>query len=306
MKIIYMGTPDFAVLPLENLIKHHDVCAVFTQPDKQKGRGMKLLSPPVKTIAEKHNIMVFQPQTLKSPEIINIIKDLTPDCIVVAAYGQILPSEILQIPKFGCVNIHASILPKFRGASPIQTAILHGIDETGITTMQMSEGLDTGDILEVATCKITDDDNYQTLHDKLKTIGADLIAKTLTGLENVTITPLKQDDSQSSYAPLITKDMAKLNFANPANTIHNQIRGLFKAPGAFAFLVDKRLKIHRAKLTDNFAEELPGTLIRRDDKLYVACKDYLLELLDLQLEGSRALSADDFIRGQNIINKILN
>lgn len=306
MKIIYMGTPDFAVNALKELIENHEVCAVFTQPDRQKGRGMKMLPPPVKIMAQAHNLQVFQPQTLKSTEIVKLIKDFAPDCIVVAAYGQILPLEILQIPKYGCVNIHASILPKFRGASPIQSAIMQGETETGITTMLMNEGLDTGDILESMTCKIADDDNYQTLHDKLKQIGADLILSTLTGLENRTIKPIVQNDSLATYAPLITKNMAKIDFAKSAKTIHNQIRGLYKTPGAFAFFDDKRLKIHCAKPATIAVDEVVGKIILQNDKLFVACDDFLLEIIELQLEGSRALTAAEFIRGQGEINnKIL-
>lgn len=305
MKIIYMGTPLFAVDALESLANEHDVCAVFTQPDRQKGRGMKMLPPPVKTTALKRNIEVFQPQTLRCDEIIETIKNFTPDCIVVAAYGQILPKEVLQIPRFGCVNIHASVLPKFRGASPIQTAILHGETESGITTMLMNEGLDTGDILEISTCKITDDDNYQTLHDKLKAIGAKLVLSTLEKLESRTAIPIPQDNSQASYAGLISKNMAKIDFTRTAQAVHNQVRGLYKSPGAFALLGEKRLKIHHAKSTTTSTQKTPGTLVLQENKLFVACGDFLLEIFELQLEGSRALTAAEFMRGQGKINNNL-
>lgn len=223
-----MGTPDFAVVSLENLINtgKHQIEGVFTQPDKPKGRGYTVTFSPVKDCAISHNIPVYQPETLKDGKAFEIIKELKPDVIVVAAYGKILPKEILDFPKYGCVNVHGSLLPKYRGAAPIQWSVLNGEKETGVTTMYMSEGLDTGDMLLKESTEIGENETAGHLFDRISEMGAELICKTLDALEKGEITPVKQDDALSSYSPMLSKKICPIDWSKSAKEVHNKIRGL--------------------------------------------------------------------------------
>ena len=303
MRIIYMGTPDFAVATLEALVgSEHEVAAVFTQPDKPKGRGMKLTPPPVKELALKHGIKVFQPQSLKkdADEYINAIKELAPDVIVVAAYGKILPKEILDIPRYGCVNVHGSLLPKYRGAAPIQWAVLNGDEVTGITTMLMSEGLDTGDILLKSETKIGENETAAELFDRLSVMGAELLLDTLNRLKDGDITPTAQDEENASYAKMLSKDMCSIDFSKDAYSVHKQICGLSDWPCATTELFGKRLKVYRSEVTDIDTRDIPNGSIIDEKRFVVACADKAVRLVTVQQEGLRKMDSEDFLRGRRI------
>ena len=231
MKVLFMGTPDFAVACLESLIDaNYDVCAVFTQPDKPRGRKMVLTPPDVKVCALEHDLPVYQPNTLKDGKALEIIKDYAPDVIVVAAYGKILPKEIIDYPKYGCINVHGSILPKYRGAAPIQWSVINGDKETGVTTMLMNEGLDTGDMLLVSKTPISIDDTASSVFDRLAKIGGELLIQTLEKAHRGELEPIKQDDSLSTYAPMLDKNISEIDWSKDALTVHNLIRGLYSWP----------------------------------------------------------------------------
>ena len=292
-----MGTPEFAVPAAEAIYKAgHKVLAVFTQPDKAKGRSGKLVFPPVKEWAVSNKIDVYQPVKLRDQENVSLIKKLAPDVIVVAAYGQILSKEILDIPKYGCVNIHASILPKYRGAAPIARAILDGETET---TMQMAEGLDTGDILEVAKTAIEDTDNADTLEIKLARSGAGLILSTLNGLENGSITPVKQDDAKSTYAAKLSKEMGLMDFTKPAVELERLIRGLYPWPCAYTKIAEKSVKIYEATVSE--ATGNPGEVIEVTKKSFtVACGEGSLVIRSLQPEGKGRMDAAAYLNGNKL------
>lgn len=298
MNIVFMGTPDFAVPCLNQLIEeHYNISCVFSQPDKPKGRGNKLASPPVKLAAEQAGIQVVQPHSLKDDAILEHLKSLRPDFIVVVAYGKILPPEILAIPRFGCVNIHASLLPLYRGAAPIQWAIMRGETVTGITSMLMDKGLDTGDILLREETVIGFNETAGDLFKRLSEIGADVLIKTLTGLFNATLLPVTQDDSQATYAPPISKQQCRINWSLPAFEIHNLIRGISPFLSAYTELNAKRLKILSAYPAANLSGN-PGQVIQSDTRLIVACgEESALELLTVQAEGKNPLPVADFLRG---------
>ncbi|MBQ5314700.1 MAG: methionyl-tRNA formyltransferase, partial [Oscillospiraceae bacterium] len=253
MNIVFMGTPDFAVPCLKALIdSDNKVTGVFTQPDKPKGRGYKLTPPPVKVLAEENNIPVFQPTSLKKGEdaenALKTLKELSPDLIVVVAYGKILPKEVLDVPKLYCMNVHASLLPKYRGAGPIQWSVLNGEKETGVTTMLMAEGLDTGDMLMKKSTEIGENETASELHDRLSLIGAELLIETIDAIKQGNVTPVKQNDDESSYSPMLTKDMCPVDFNKTAREIHNQIRGLSDWPCATAIMGEKRIKIYKSHI----------------------------------------------------------
>lgn len=293
-----MGTPDFAVPSLKKLIaSNHTVQAVFTQPDKPKGRKMILTPPEVKVCALENNIKVYQPNTLKDGEALEIIKSYNPDVIVVAAYGKLLPKEILDYPKYGCINIHGSLLPKYRGAAPIQRAVLDGEKETGITTMQMAEGLDTGDMLLVYKTEIKEDETSGELFDRLALAGADLLLDTLTAVENGEVTPIKQDDKKATYAKMIDKLMCPIDFTKPAQNVHNQIRGLKPWPVATAVINGKKLKIHKTKLSNKNGE--PGEVVSLSP-LTVACGENSVEILELQPEGKKVMDSKAYLAGNKV------
>ena len=275
MKIVFMGTPDFAVPSLRSILDAgHTVAGVFTQPDKPKGRGHAVAPPPVKQLALEKQISVFQPKTLRTAEAGDQIRSLSPDLIIVVAYGKILPPEILQIPPRGCVNVHASLLPKYRGAGPIQWSILNGETVTGITTMYMGEGLDTGDILLQRETPVMENETAGELHDRLSEIGAELLIETLVQMEQGRLTSVPQDDKKATYAPMLTKDLSPLDFSFPATKVHNQIRGLSPWPCAQTQLGGKRLKIYKSKIvhTIDAGHGVYGCII--DEKNFiVACGD---------------------------------
>lgn len=298
MNVVYMGTPEFAVPPLEAIINAgHNVTGVFTQPDKPKGRGYVLTPPPVKECALKNNIEVYQPSSMKNGEALKILKELNPDIIVVVAFGKILPKEILDLPKYGCVNVHASLLPKYRGAGPIQWCVLDGEKVTGVTTMQMAEGLDTGDMLLKAETEIGEDETAGELHDRLSQLGAKLAVDTISAIENGSVTPQKQDDSLSNYAPMLTKELCKIDWNKSAQEIHNQVRGLNPWPVATASVNGKRVKIFSTTLSDK--NGCAGNVIC-ENPLTVACGKGSVVINELQLEGKKRMNSQDFVRGYRI------
>ena len=301
MNVVFMGTPDFAVKTLESVAKEHNIIGVFTQTDKLVGRKQILTPPPVKVKALALGVPVYQPNTLRDGAAFEIIKELAPDVIVVAAYGKFLPKEILDFPKFGCINVHASLLPRLRGASPIQWSIVTGEKETGITTMYMDEGMDTGDMLEKSVTAISDDDNFESLHDRLALMGADLISSTLVKLEKGEIQRIKQDESLSTYAPIIKKEMGKIDFSKTANEIRNLIRGFDPWPSAFTFVNGKRLKVMSATVLDIKTDAECASVISTDDGICVACGENTVLRFDrVQLEGSKAMTSAELLRGHNL------
>ena len=301
MDIVFMGTPEFAVPCLERLISDgHNVKGVFTQPDKPKGRGHKMQFPPVKECAVQNNIPVFQPLKMRNGEAMAILEELKPELIIVVAYGKILPEEILSFPKYGCVNMHASLLPKYRGAAPIQWCVLNGEKESGVTAMQMNAGLDTGDMLYSESVKIGENDTAGELHDKLSAIGADVMAKTIEMIIKGELKPVKQDDSLSNYAPMLSKDLCPINWNDSASEVHNKVRGLSPWPVATAVLNGKTIKIHRTELCGAVKGDC-GEVVKSDKELIVACGDSNgVRIVTLQAEGKKAMPASDFLRGNPI------
>lgn len=303
MRIVFMGTPVFAQSALEALIAAgYEVCAVFTQPDKPKNRGKQVQMTPVKECALSHGIAVYQPQSLRRGEdaqqVLSTLRELSPECIVVAAYGQILPKEVLDLPKYGCINIHASLLPRYRGAAPIQRAIQNGETETGITTMYMAEGLDTGDMIMKSVTPITPEMTGSELHDILAAQGAQLIVKTLEALENGTAQRVPQQ-GESCYASMISKEELKLDFTKPAGVVHNFIRAMSSAPCAYTTLDGKRLKVYGARLGGQ-AQGAAGT-IADPARFAVVCGDgRCVELCDIQLEGAKRMPLEAFLRGKKL------
>lgn len=295
-----MGTPDFAVGALEALIKAgHEITAVVTQPDKPKGRSKELQFPPVKECAVRHGIPVFQPKKIKTPENIEKLKKYPADIYIVAAFGQILSQEILDIPEFGCLNIHASLLPKYRGASPIQRVIIDGEKKTGVTIMQMNAGLDTGDMLYKKEVDISDEDTFETLHDKLMVVGGEAVTEALELLERGELVPEKQDDSLSCYASLIKKEMGELDFNNKtAQELDRLVRGMNPWPSAYTYFRGKQLKIWKAKPAENSAQAEPGCIAEvTKDFIEVSAKEGALLIYELQLEGKKRMSTHDFLLG---------
>ncbi len=300
MKIVFMGTPDFAVPCLKKLAVEMEVAAVFTQPDKPNGRKMKLQFSPVKKTAIENGISVYQPASLRkgeeAEECLQKLKRIQPDCIVVAAYGQILPKEILELPKYGCINIHASLLPKYRGAAPIQHCILNGESETGITVMQMAEGLDTGDMLMKRSIPIHENETADELHDRLAQLGAEMIVPVLEALQNGTVTPEKQNDADSCYASMIKKEMSALDFTKPALELHRIICALT----GFTKLNGKRLKIHRSLLSDMKSDAPCGTIIDAKNFIIQCGEQTALQFTEVQLEGSKRMPVKEFLKGKKL------
>lgn len=300
MKLVFMGTPDFAVPCLTALQEAgHEIAAVFTQPDKPKGRGYALTPPPVKEKALSYGLPVYQPATVRDGEAEALLREIGPDAVAVVAYGKILPPALLEIPRYGCINVHASLLPRHRGASPIQWAIVCGDEKTGVTTMQMAEGMDTGDILEQAETPINPDETAESLHDRLSHMGAKLLVQTLQDLEAGTVTPQKQEEALATKAPIIRKEMGQMDFAKTAGELHNLARGFYPWPGAYTSLGGKRLKVLETRLAAG--DGAPGEVLCADDKLTVACGGHTaLELVRVQLEGKKPLTAADLLRGHPI------
>lgn len=302
MKIIFMGTPDFSVPCLARLIDDgHEVTAVFTREDKPVGRKQILTPPPVKRLAVEHNIPVLQPKKLRdNVEIIEAIRGMAPDLIVVVAYGRILPREILDIPKYGCVNVHGSLLPRHRGASPIQWAIVCGDEKTGVTTMLMDDGIDTGDMLEMAELPITREDTAESLHDRMALAGAELLSSTVTGLANGQIKPVKQPEEGVTYAPILTKEMGKLDFSKSAEELSCLIRGFYSWPLTYFLYGARRFKVWKAEPVCG-SQHPAGTYFEKDGMPYIACgEDSALKLLEICPDGSKKMDAKAFINGRFI------
>lgn len=302
MKIVFMGTPDFSVPSLKALIKEFNVRAVLTQPDKPKGRGKKLAFSPVKEAALENGIEVYQPVRLrKDKETIEKIKEIAPDFIIVVAFGQILSKEVLEIPKYGCINLHASLLPKYRGAAPINWAVVNGEKESGNTTMLMDEGLDTGDMLLKDKVKITDEMTAGELHDILMNSGGELLVKTIKGIVNNEIKPEKQDDEKSCYASMLQKKMGEIDWSKSSNSVHNLIRGFNPLPAAYTKYEDRVMKIHKSKIIHENTNKEPGTILEVNiDGIKVACGEEMLLLEVIQFPGKKALKVSDYIKGNKI------
>lgn len=297
MKIIFMGTPDFAAASLEALIdSRHEIQAVVTQPDKPKGRKGELTPSPVKVVAEEKGIKVYQPLKVRDEEFVETLRAYNPDVIVVVAFGQIIPLSILKMPKFGCVNIHGSLLPKYRGAAPIQWAVLDGEKETGITTILMDEGIDTGDILLKKTIKIDTDETSGSLFDKLMALGAETILETLDELEKGSLTPIKQGENPTAYAKMLTKAMGLIDFTRPAKELDCFVRGMDPWPSAYTLLSGKTLKLWKVRPVEGSGKA--GSVIDiGKESFIVACGEGAIEVLEVQLEGKKRMSAGDFLKG---------
>lgn len=308
MRVVFMGTPDFSVPALENIAKRYEVVAVVTQQDRPKGRGHKMQYTPVKEKAIELEIPVYQPKRVKDPEFVDILKTLRPDVIVVIAFGQILSKEILELPKHGCINVHASLLPKYRGAAPIQWAVINGDKKSGVTTMYMAEGLDTGDIIDTSEIVLDEKETGGSLFDKLADLGGKLILNTLDKLETGTATRTRQDDARSTYAGKITKELGKIDFTKPAVEIERLVRGLNPWPSAFTYMDDKMLKIWNADVLEETVEEEPGTITEVNKKfIKVATGEGYLLLKEIQLEGKKRMDVTSFLNGYNFTtNKLGN
>ena len=301
MRIVFMGTPEFAVPCLERLVSDgEEVVGVFTQPDKPKGRGYELSFSPVKECALKHNIPVFQPEKMKDGEALKILEELKPELNIVVAYGKILPKEILYFPEHHSVNIHASLLPAYRGAAPIQWAVLNGEKESGVTSMLMDEGLDTGDMLLSKKIPITEDMTAGELHDRLSELGAEVMSETVKAIKENSLKPQKQPETTTEYAAMLTKELCPVDFNHSASEVHNKIRGLSPWPVATAKLNGKKIKIHLSRLSDKKGGK-PGEVVDNDGVLTVCCGDgKCIDILCLQLEGKKKMSAKDFLLGHKI------
>jgi methionyl-tRNA formyltransferase len=302
MKVIFMGTPEFSVTTLEEMIKAgHEVLAVITQPDKPKGRGKAVQFSAVKEKALEKNLKVYQPVKVREPEFIEFLKKLEPDVIVVVAFGQILPKAILDIPKYGCVNVHASLLPKYRGAAPIQWAVINGEKESGVTTMFMDTGLDTGDILLKKKVPLEEKETSGSLHDKLSAVGAALLIQTLNGLEQGTIRREKQDDSQSCYARMLEKSSGKIDWGKDAASIERLVRGLNPWPSAFTSMGGRTMKIWDARVIEKEYEGRTGEIVEvTKSSIIVKTGKDALAIDSLQLEGKKRMTADAFLRGYSV------
>ena len=301
--VVFMGTPDFAVGSLQALLTAgtYQIRAVVTQPDRPKGRGQKLVETPVKTFALQHGLPVFQPLKVKEPEFVQKLKAWQPDFIVVAAFGQFLTQEILEIPRYGCINVHGSLLPKYRGAAPIQYAIINGEKETGVTIMRMEKGMDTGAMYSKVTVPIDEEMNFARLHDELMTKGAALLVETLP-LIVAGLQPEEQKESEATYATLLTKEMAKIDWTRPAGEIHDLVRGFDPVPGAFTYLPDgKLLKIWETRVTGNPTDLFPGTVVSVSKKEFsVACGDEELRILSVQPESKKRMPSAVFLNGRGV------
>lgn len=304
MRILFMGTPDFALFSLRAMVEAGEqIVGVVTQPDKPKGRGYALTPPPVKVFAEANGIPVYQPTTLRGEAFATLLQELMPELIVVVAYGKLLPPNVLNYPRYGCINVHGSLLPEYRGAAPMQRAIMDGKRETGVTTMQMAEGLDTGDMLAVGRIAISDEDNFETVHDKLGACGAETLMRTLEQLKAGTLSPQKQDDERATYAAKIEKRDCRICFERTAREVHDQIRGLSPIPLAFTYLPDgKMLKVAESRVAETVEAAAPaGTVISlANGEITVACGTGAISFLSVLPEGKKRMRASDFINGRRL------
>lgn len=302
MRIVFMGTPDFAVESLNALVNAgQDVAAVITQPDRPKGRGNKLAFPEVKSRALELNLPVHQPASVKEEAFLELLQSYQPDVIVVVAYGRILPQAVLELPQYGCINVHGSLLPAYRGAAPIQRAVLDGCKESGVTIMQMDSGMDTGDMLLQGSLPITEEDNTGTMFEKLAVLGGKLLVEALEGMQQGTIQPQKQNEAEATYAARILKEDEVIDWSKPAETIFCQIRGLAPAPGAYTLWNDQRLKIWKSRISKKETGKAPGTVAEiGKDYLLVQTGQGCLEVLELQPAGKKAMPAKAFCNGTGI------
>ncbi|MCI8500799.1 MAG: methionyl-tRNA formyltransferase [Oscillospiraceae bacterium] len=298
MRIVFMGTPDFAVPSLSALLESGEtVAAAFTQPDKPKGRGHRLQPPPVKMAAEEKGIPVYQPGTLRSDEAFEQLKALEPELIVVVAYGKLLPKAVLELPRYGCINVHGSLLPKYRGAAPIQWTVLNGDPIGGVTTMFMAEGLDTGDMLLKAETPVGENETSSELYERLSHLGAELLLKTVSELKAGELRPEPQDDQLATRAPMLTKEMGALDFTKPSEELHHLVCGLSEWPCAYTEFQGKRLKVYRSARSGLTGR--PGEILD-SKRMIVGCGSGSLELVEVQYEGSKRMSGGDFLRGRRL------
>lgn len=302
MRIAFMGTPDFSVDCLKALAEsEHEIVGVFCQPDKPVGRKQELTPPDVKVEALKHNYTVYQPVSLRNGKGVEILEEIKPDLVVVVAYGKILPDDFLNFPKYGCINVHASILPMYRGASPIHYAVLNGDSETGVTVQQMDSGIDTGDILCIKKCPIDINDTTERMYEILAPLGAQAMMETIELIEKGKLSPVKQDEALASKVGLLSKDMSPVDWTKSAFEIHNKIRGLYSWPGASTVICGKTLKLHSSVLSDKKGNNIPGAVVDTNGKLIVCCGDNnCIELKTVQLEGKKRMDAQSFLNGYKL------
>ena len=297
MRVVFMGTPDIAATCLKKIIEDGmDVVAVYTQPDRPKGRGMKMVFSAVKEVAISHNLPVFQPEHFREEETVEQLRALQPDALAVVAYGRILPQRVLDIPKLGCINIHASLLPQYRGSAPYQWAVLDGLAETGVSAQYMAAKMDAGDVIGVAKTPIGENETAGQLLDRLAVLGADLLRDTLRQVENGTAVATKQDESAVTYAPMLDKSMCPIDFTKSARQIHNQVRGLHPWPVATMELKGQRFKVHETRVLDRSGK--PGEILELNKQgLVIACGEGAIEIRQLQAEGGKRMAAPDYFRG---------
>lgn len=304
MKIVFMGTPDIAVGCLQKIIdEKHEILGVVTQPDKPVGRGKKIGMPPVKELALKYDLPVYQPVKARDEEFVKILKDLNPDLIVVVAFGQILPKSILDIPKFGCVNVHVSLLPKYRGAAPINWVIINGEAKTGVTTMYMDEGLDTGDMILTSEFDLNDEITAGELHDIMKEEGAELLKKTIDLINKGEAPRIPQNHEEFTYAPIMNKTLGQIDFSKSAKEIHNLVRGVNPWPSAYTTYKDQTMKVWKTKVLSETSDKDPGTILKVDkDGIRVSTKDNVLLIKEIQMPGKKRVLVEEYIKGNSIEN----
>lgn len=308
MRILFMGTPDIAVGCLQKIIdEKHDIIGVVTQPDKPVGRGKKMGMPPVKELALKYDLPVYQPIKARDEEFVNILKDLNPDLIVVVAFGQILPKSILDIPKFGCVNVHVSLLPKYRGAAPINWVIINGEDKTGVTTMYMDEGLDTGDMILTSEFELNDEITAGELHDIMKVEGAKVLKETIDLIEKGEAPRIPQNHEEFTYAPMMNKTLGQIDFSKSAKEIHNLVRGVNPWPSAYTNYKGQTMKIWKTKVLSESSDKVPGTILKVDKEgIRVSTKDNVILISEIQMPGKKRVLVEEYIKGNSIeTNEIL-
>ena len=308
MRIVFMGTPDIAVGCLQKIIdEKHEILGVVTQPDKPVGRGKKLGMPPVKELALKYDIPVYQPLKARDEEFVKVLQDLNPDLIVVVAFGQILPKSILDIPKFGCVNVHVSLLPKYRGAAPINWVIINGEEKTGVTTMYMDEGLDTGDMILTSEFNLNDEITAGELHDIMKVEGANVLKETIDLIEKGEAPRIKQNHDEFTYAPMMSKSLGQIDFSKSAKDIHNLVRGVNPWPSAYTTYDNQTMKVWKTKVLNETSDKKPGTIISVDKEgIRVSTKDNIILIKEIQMPGKKRVLVEEYIKGNSIeVNKVL-
>lgn len=306
MNIVFMGTPDFAVETLKKLIEKHNVIAVISQPDKPKGRGKKLVHTPVKQFALDNGIeKIYQPEKIRDENFVKELESLNADLFVVVAYGQILPESVLNIPKYGCINVHGSLLPKYRGAAPIQWSIINGEEKTGVTIMYMEKGMDTGDMILKEEIIIEPTETYKTLHDKMSIVGADALIKTLDLIESGNVTPEKQNDEEATYAPMITKEMGHIDWNNSSKDIINLIRGINPMPMAYTIYKDETFKISQAEEILGYDGNIGEIVDVTKDGFIVKTKDSSIIIKEMQAKGGKRMKTSDYLRGHTIEKNII-